>query len=463
MSVQDRVPAFFLTPYRTWEFLGGSLLAWWHYDKGHEEDVPLHREALSWVGVILLGVGMAFIHKSDPYPGWRALLPVAGTLMLMEGGRGAWVNRKILSNPAVVWVGLISYPLYLFHWPALSFVHIVKGENPKPVYLADALIVALILTVFTYYFIEKKIRHNKSKWVLPVLVGAFILTGLIGLLVANGLIHAAVPPKIQKFSAGLRDKDWTKGLEVLFSKKTLLMNKAGGDGPKTLFFGDSNTQQYGPRITKLLSANNGQTRGAIFLTCGGVPPIPNVTVENRSDECRELIEKFNEVISLDSTIDRVVIAALWQGYFKAASTYQCKEYPMGKKPGRDAALHELGLMIKGLVSKGKAVTLVLSVPSGSKLDPRGCFGRTFYGINGISISEKLKSTEFLEHCGEMLKSLAEIAKANGADVIDPMDSLATGGFCIGENDDGPIRYDACHLRSGFVREHVKYLDDTVAP
>ena len=463
MSVQDRVPAFFLTPYRAWEFLGGSLLAWWHYDRGHEEDVPFYRAALSWGGALLLILGMAFIHKSDPYPGWRAILPVAGTLLLMEGGRGAWVNRKILSNPAVVWIGLISYPLYLFHWPALSFVHIVKGENPKPGYILMALLMSLALTVLTYYFIEKKIRHNKSKWVLPVLVGAFILTGLIGFLIANGLIPAAVPPKIQKLSAALSDKDWTKGLEVLFSKKTLLMNKAGGDGPKTLFFGDSNTQMYGPRITKLLSENKGQTRGAIFLTCGGVPPIPNVTVENRSDECRGLIEKFNEVISSDSTIDRVVIAALWQGYFKAASTYQYKDYPMGERAGRDAALHELGLMIRGLVSRGKTVTLVLSVPSGSKLEPRGWYGRTFYGVYDVKTPRRLKSAEFLQHCGEMLKSLAEIAKANGATVIDPMDSLTSDGFCIGENDDGPIRHDACHLRSGFVREHVKYLDDTVAP
>jgi hypothetical protein len=299
--------------------------------------------------------------------------------------------------------------------------------------------------------------------VLPVLVGAFILTGLIGFLVANGLIHAAVPPKIQKLSAALSDNDWSKGMKVLFSKKTLVMHKTGGDGQKTLFFGDSNTQQYGPRITKLLSENNGQTRGAIFLTCGGIPPIPNVTVENKSDECRGLIDKFNEVISSDSTIDRIVIAALWQLYFKSDSKYQYKEYPMGKKPGRDAALHELGLMIRGLVSKGKAVTLVLSVPSGSKLEPRGWYSRTFHGVYDVESHGRLKSSKFLEHCGEMLKSLAAVAKANGATVIDPMDSLTVDGFCIGENDDGPIRHDACHLRSGFVREHVKYLDRTVMP
>ncbi|MCE9542309.1 MAG: hypothetical protein K8R38_02140 [Verrucomicrobia bacterium] len=266
--------------------------------------------------------------------------------------------------------------------------------------------------MLTYYCIEKKIRHNKSKWVLPVLVGAFILTGLIGFLVANGLIHAAVPPKIQKLSAALSDKDWSKGMERVLFNKTLVMDKTGGDGPKTLFFGDSNTQMYGPRITKLLSENKGQTRGAILLTCGGVPPIPNVTVKNRSDECRLLIEKFNQVISTDSTIDRVVIAALWQGYFKSASTYQYKENPMCEKSGRDAALHELGLLIRGLVSKGKEVTLVLSVPSSNELDPRGWYERTFHRVCGVENQGRLKTTKFLEYYGEMLKSLAKVAKEN---------------------------------------------------
>ena len=190
MSGHGGVADFFLTPYRAWEFLGGSLLAWWHYDRGHEEEVPAYREALSWGGLVLLILGMAFIHTGDPYPGWRAIIPVVGTLLLMEGGRSAWVNRQILSNPAVVWIGLISYPLYLFHWPALAFVHIVKGESPKPVYLADALIISLILTVLTYYFIEKKIRHNKSTWTVLILVATFAATGFIGVLVTNKLIKS---------------------------------------------------------------------------------------------------------------------------------------------------------------------------------------------------------------------------------------------------------------------------------
>jgi peptidoglycan/LPS O-acetylase OafA/YrhL len=84
MSYQNGVSDFFLTPYRAWEFLGGSLLAWWHYDRGYEEDVPHYREALSLGGVLLLALGMGLLHKGDPYPGWRALLPVATPVAIPE-------------------------------------------------------------------------------------------------------------------------------------------------------------------------------------------------------------------------------------------------------------------------------------------------------------------------------------------------------------------------------------------
>ena len=129
MSYWNKPTGFYLLPYRAWEFLCGALLAWWHYEKGHEDEVPRWREGMSWAGMGLLVAGMVTINSTAPYPGWRALVPVIGTLLLIEGGKDARANRLLLSHPAVVWVGLISYPLYLFHWPILSFLHIVKGEQ----------------------------------------------------------------------------------------------------------------------------------------------------------------------------------------------------------------------------------------------------------------------------------------------------------------------------------------------
>ena len=467
MSVHAGTADFFLTPYRAWEFLGGSLLAWWHYDKGHEEEVPAYREVLSWVGLTLLVLGMAFIHTGDPYPGWRALLPVTGTLLLMEGGagglKGAWVNRKILSNPAVVWIGLISYPLYLFHWPALSFVHIVKGDSPKPVYLLDALIIALVLTVLTYYFIERQLRHNKSKYTVQTLVGTFILVGVLGWGAFEKIVpHRPLSPAVQKMSRAVHDKDIMAGLTWMPpGNYDVCFNKAGGNGPQTLFLGDSNMQQYGTRIGKLLAANTGESRGAVLVTTGGVLPIKGVT-DQKGKSSADLLAKFQEVVSSDSRIDRVVIAARWVAYFSAGGRYRLEGVSLGERGAREKALQELGGNIRELVTKGKRVTVVLNIPTGAELDPKKIYPRTFTGSYRQE-GKVLSKEKFLKEYSEVLSALAKTARDNGAELIDPINYLCTNGMCIAEDENGPIRYDEGHLRPGYVREHVKYLDQTVAP
>jgi peptidoglycan/LPS O-acetylase OafA/YrhL len=465
MSVQNSVSDFFLTPYRAWEFLGGSLLAWWHYDKGHEEEVLLYREAFSWVGALLLILGMAFIQKEQPYPGWRALLPVAGTLLLMEGGRSAWVNRKILSNPAVVWIGLISYPLYLFHWPALSFVHIVKGENPKPGYIFVALLVSFVLTVLTYYFIERKIRHNKSRWIIPSLVAAFLITGMLGLLAFFGKTpiryDSSMAVRIEKINDAIADKNMMAGWAQEKSSNGFILNRAGGDGPQTLFLGDSNAQQYAPRILKKIQSHPAGGRGAIFIAEGGIVPIPNVS-NKQSSEWDKMFAILDQQLAVNPKTDRVVIAARWCNYFAKNGDWKIDGSSLGEFSGREKAIKSLGDLIQKIVSTGRSVSLVLATPTGSELDPRAMFKRGFLGLSARE--PHLSEDIFLRSNEELLKAIAETARTHGARVIDPMDYLCRNGDIMVLDEKGiPICYDDHHLRPGYVREHVKYLDETVAP
>jgi peptidoglycan/LPS O-acetylase OafA/YrhL len=135
ISISHPSADFYLTPFRVWEFLAGCLLAWCHFIRGDKEGCLYHQEIISWAGFLIIFFSMALLKEQQSYPGWRALLPVAGTLALLNSGKKSetpWINRKILSNPAIVWIGLISYPLYLFHWPALSFLKIITPPSLHP-------------------------------------------------------------------------------------------------------------------------------------------------------------------------------------------------------------------------------------------------------------------------------------------------------------------------------------------
>ena len=462
MSTQDRSSDFYLTSYRAWEFLGGSLLAWWHFGKSHAEEAP-YCNVISLSGLLFLVLGMTLLHQGDPYPGWRAILPVAGTLLLIGAGRHAWLNRQFLSHPAILWMGLISYPLYLFHWPAISFVQIVREGHPSDTDVICGLGVAFVLTVATYYLLERPIRFSKSPVTVPLLVAAFILTGCSGLLIWIGVIPSSADPELGMVQRALADRNWGEGTKTLWTSDRILLNQCGGTGPQTLFFGDSNMQQYLPRIAKLLEDSHGpDKRGALFLTCGGVPPLPGVTAGTMGFQADAMIRKYRELLSSDPRIDRVVIAALWPHYFAPSCGVRMGDDRLTDPAGEMKALASLGLLIHELTEGGKQVTLILAAPYGEQLDPRLLCERGFFGAKK-RLPAPWSREAFLAHDGWILSKIARIARENGAQVVDPVDFLCPDGDCLNETAEGPIRYHLSHLRPGFVREHVTFLDQTVEP
>lgn len=183
----DKIATFYWPLTRFWELLAGGLLAW----------LTVHRTAmlarverrfanvLSTAGAITLGAGVALIDSGAAFPGWWAVLPVAGAGLMILAGEQGWINRAVLSNRVLVWVGLISYPLYLWHWPLLSFAGIVQGESPGPVTRAVVVLVAILLAWLTWQLIEKPLRFGAHGWTKTLSLAALMLAvGLAGCLIS---------------------------------------------------------------------------------------------------------------------------------------------------------------------------------------------------------------------------------------------------------------------------------------
>ncbi len=120
------------------------------------------RDACAVAGCVLLVTGAVALSKDSPFPGWRALLPALGTFLLIAAGPDAWINRAILSNRLLVGIGLVSYPLYLWHWPILSFAHVVQSGMPSLELRVIAVMASMTLAWLTYRFVERPIRFGPN-------------------------------------------------------------------------------------------------------------------------------------------------------------------------------------------------------------------------------------------------------------------------------------------------------------
>ena len=158
--------AFFLPQYRVWELLAGTLLSW-QYRQGSCKGTtllptPRLADAASLLGLALLLCAFFLINAESKFPGWWAVLPVAGASLLIAAGKEASVNRLLLASQPAIFIGLISYPLYLWHWPLFSLDMILNRQFVTDPTLQRGLLVAasLIASVGTYYLIERPIRFG---------------------------------------------------------------------------------------------------------------------------------------------------------------------------------------------------------------------------------------------------------------------------------------------------------------
>jgi peptidoglycan/LPS O-acetylase OafA/YrhL len=174
--------AFYSPLSRAWELLAGALLACAAHGKTGPDTPASKANLAALLGLALLVFGVTMT-KQEHFPGWRALVPVAAAGLLIAAGQRAWFNRVVLSHPLAVWFGLISYPLYLWHWPLLSFAQIVESHQPAPRIRLAALLLAVVLAWLSYRLLELPLRRlgsSKARAAVALLLVLMTATGLGG-------------------------------------------------------------------------------------------------------------------------------------------------------------------------------------------------------------------------------------------------------------------------------------------
>jgi len=173
---------------RCWELFLGASLAF-----GMSRQLAVStpsRNMAGYVGLILVVMSACFLDKSMPFPGYWALPPTLGAALILFAGMQSNLNRVLLASRPLVSIGLISYPLYLWHWPLLSFARILESQTPGLGLRLFLVLSSFVFAWLTYQFVEKPIRYSDrcpravlwlSLWMLAVLLMSHAVNRLDGL------------------------------------------------------------------------------------------------------------------------------------------------------------------------------------------------------------------------------------------------------------------------------------------
>lgn len=463
LTHSNSVQAFYFPTSRFWELLIGSALAYTTLYRPTSLSSPT-RNLLSVIGVVLILTATWLINETTLFPGAWALLPTLGAFCIIQAGTDAWINKKILQHPCIVAIGLISYPLYMWHWPILSFLRIMVGEAPPTSMILIGLLSAFILASATYLLMEKKIRFSPKKDTTFILVIAMIALGIAGFLLKHGTIQGRMSNEHTK-TINEALVDWQYPGDYNFKKMDNFetYEMSGKKDETVLIIGDSHAEQYWPRLNKIHSQ---RSPTLLFTTYGACPPLPVVERLNQSFACNKF---FNYALHVaeQPQVKKVVFVGYWGLYFglrygmpEAKPNLYSISDPLKKPVSIDsqaaiAIFDEFEKIIKDLTKQGKKVYIILSVPTAPQYHPKDMISRVTLQTKTEAVDRKA----FVDYTSPATNRLKALAAKTGAILIDPVPSLCDKDICPTTTKDGlPVYKDGNHLRPFYMIEKGKFID-----
>ena len=334
----DRDAAFYLAPPRAWELGFGALLALGVPATPRRQRL---RDAAALAGVFAIAWSVFAYSKSTRFPGAAALLPCVGTAALLWAGIGGHnVVGRVLSTRPLVLVGLVSYSLYLWHWPMLALGRYYAVRPLTPAETTVALAVASVAAIVSWRYVERPFRGRSGLWhrrrlFLAALVAAGVFTAAgAGLVMAGGWPQRVAPDVLRLLAAAhdRRPHDWScSNVEPAAIRAGDLCRLGAGTASRPTFivWGDSHGRVLADPIGAAASRAGAAGWLAVHTGCA---PLLGVRRSDRDDDCGEFNSAALDLVRRSPDIVDVVLVGRW-GLLAEGTRY-------GQESGGDAFLVE---------------------------------------------------------------------------------------------------------------------------
>ena len=328
----ERYPdaAYYLLPSRAWELMLGAYLAL------NKRNLPqlkgIYADLLLVIGMLLVLVPIYLYSKNTPFPGFAALVPCLGTAILIWTGqrpdsRLSW----LFTNGPTVYIGKLSYAIYLWHWPILTLWAAYVGKalaRLSATEVSGILAATLVLSWLSYHMVENPVRKRRvlaSRFAIfsgsALAMGVLASVGLASYL-ADGF-ESRVPAAARLVASGTQDES-PLCLDIELTPERIVSGDLcqfgtdnGNDGsPRILLWGDSHATSLVPALDEAASS-----LGIVgeLVSRGACPPTPDILPEGKySPGCPEHNAAVLQLLRTRH-YDAIVLHAIWSSYESRAS------------------------------------------------------------------------------------------------------------------------------------------------
>ena len=454
---------YFLLPARAWQLLTGALLAYFA-DKKSTSSSPSLPSWLALTGALLFLAGLFLIDRDTSFPGWWALLPTLGSALLILAGPTAFFNRRVLSTRLLVGVGLISYPLYLWHWPLLSFLRVVRGTEPGVGPLILAVLVAIALSVATYFLLELPVRRGGRRNTLILLSISAAMLFLSGeVYFREGIPSRLKDPRVLGDSMAM---EWPEKLRFGADCQSKFQGAVIGeclvhDAKKpvdAIVIGDSHANHLYWGLAKELGAYG---ENLMQISGGGCPPLYGVKILERGrlvKHCTHIIDQSIDYAIAHKEIRTVFLSARWPSYVLGREAKDPVNYAskyaltISGKPDDSVSRGDVFSMtlrdtLQRLLSAGKNVVFVHDIPE-APFHPRECLSWSpNQFVTRVQRKEcsyasgyhESREAEFRPFLSSILKSFSQVVQ------IDPGPLFCDRSQCVVKAEGNLLYRDFDHL------------------
>ena len=449
--------AFYLAPYRTWELMLGAILALGEFPG---LKWPWVDDLLSVSGLLAIGWAVFGFTSQTPFPGPNALVPCLGTGALIFAGKrdGGNVQRILASRP-LVFVGLVSYSFYLWHWPVHVFANYVLGSSQSIGLTVALILLSFGLAVLSWRFIEQPFRRRQqfSRRTTFQLGGLATATSLAiaGVLFGVHGLPQRFSPDTRKVLAEADDIEpnrhdcFNRTVSDVQGGNICAIGDLSAARSTFILWGDSHADALLPAVE---AAARRFGRKGLFIGHGRCPPLIHISL---TDEPTERCAQLNDAalrLALGQNISLVILAARW-AYYDQGVGYGPDGNEVRHLIDLDPAAmpassqhvqfaHMLERTVRALRSAGKAVVIVAPVPEPG-IDVPEALGRdASFGLHEV---HALPFAAYHARDAFVLSDLDGLHRRYAVQIVDPAQFLCSAEQCALLHDGRPLYVDHHHL------------------